>query len=141
MQDLVGIIRVEAELKEALEKIAVLRTRAAAVSVEGNRQYNPGWHLALDLRNMLLVAEAVALAALERQESRGGHTREDFPMTDPFWGGLNVVIEMKPRPAGPTGAVWPSSANLCPNHPPSWPSCWRTSIELRPDASHLAGGR
>ncbi len=60
MQDLVGIIRVEAELKEALEKIAVLRARAAAVSVEGNRQYNPGWHLALDLRNMILVAEAVA---------------------------------------------------------------------------------
>ena len=85
MQDLVGIIRVESELKEALEKIAVLRAWAAAVSVEGNRQYNPGWHLALDLRNMLLVAEAVALAALERQESRGGHTREDFPMTDPFW--------------------------------------------------------
>ncbi len=104
MQDLVGIIRVEAELKEALEKVAVLRKRAAAVSVEGNRQYNPGWHLALDLRNMVLVAEAVALAALERQESRGGHTREDFPMTDPYWGGLNVVVELEPPPAGPDGS-------------------------------------
>ncbi len=52
------------------------------MSVEGNRQYNPGWHLALDLRNMLLVSEAVATAALERQESRGGHTRDDYPMTD-----------------------------------------------------------
>ena len=104
MQDLVGIIRVEAELKDALEKIAVLRARAAAVSVEGNRQYNPGWHLALDLRNMILVAEAVALAALERQESRGGHTREDFPMTDPYWGGLNVVVELKPPAAGPDGS-------------------------------------
>jgi succinate dehydrogenase / fumarate reductase, flavoprotein subunit len=104
MQDLVGIIRVESELKEALEKIAVLRGRAASVSVEGNRQYNPGWHLALDLRNMLIVAEAVTLAALERQESRGGHTREDFPMTDPFWGGLNVVIELKAPPPGPDGS-------------------------------------
>ncbi len=104
MQDLVGIIRVEAELKEALEKVAALRKRAAAVSVEGNRQYNPGWHLALDLRNMVLVAEAVALAALERQESRGGHTREDFPMTDPYWGGLNVVVELEPPPAGPDGS-------------------------------------
>ncbi|HTT90541.1 MAG TPA: fumarate reductase/succinate dehydrogenase flavoprotein subunit [Acidimicrobiales bacterium] len=104
MQDLVGIIRVESELKDALEKIAVLRARAAAVSVEGNRQYNPGWHLALDLRNMVLVAESVALAALERQESRGGHTREDFPMTDPYWGGLNVVVELTPPPAGPDGS-------------------------------------
>jgi succinate dehydrogenase / fumarate reductase, flavoprotein subunit len=104
MQDLVGIIRVESELKEALEKVAVLRNRAAAVSVEGNRQYNPGWHLALDLRNMVLVAEAVALAALERQESRGGHTREDFPMTDPYWGGLNVVVELEAPPAGPDGS-------------------------------------
>jgi succinate dehydrogenase / fumarate reductase, flavoprotein subunit len=118
MQDLVGIIRVEAELKEALEKIAVLWTRAAAVSVEGNRQYNPGWHLALDLRNMLLVAEAVALAALERQESRGGHTREDFPMTDPFWGGLNVVIEMKPRPAGPDGSGVAVKRQPLPKPPP-----------------------
>jgi succinate dehydrogenase / fumarate reductase flavoprotein subunit len=104
MQDLVGIIRVETELKEALEKIAALRAKAAAVSVEGNRQYNPGWHLALDLRNMVLVAESVALAALERQESRGGHTREDFPMTDPYWGGLNVVVEVGPPPAGSDGS-------------------------------------
>jgi succinate dehydrogenase / fumarate reductase flavoprotein subunit len=94
MQDLVGIIRVEGELKEALDRIAALRARTASVSVEGNRQYNPGWHLALDLRNMLLVSEAVARAALERQESRGGHTRDDYPMTDPYWSGQNVVLEM-----------------------------------------------
>ena len=94
MQDLVGIIRVESELKEALDRIAALRARTASVSVEGNRQYNPGWHLALDLRNMLLVSEAVTRAALERQESRGGHTRDDYPMTDPFWSGQNVVLEM-----------------------------------------------
>jgi succinate dehydrogenase / fumarate reductase, flavoprotein subunit len=112
MQDLVGIIRVEAELKEALEKIDALRARAAAVSVEGNRQYNPGWHLALDLRNMVLVAESVALAALERQESRGGHTREDFPMTDPYWGGLNVVVELEPAPAGPNGRGVPNERGV-----------------------------
>ena len=118
MQDLVGIIRVEAELKDALEKIAVLRARAAAVSVEGNRQYNPGWHLALDLRNMMLVAEAVALAALERQESRGGHTREDFPMTDPYWGGLNVVVELKPPAAGPDGSGAAVKRQPLPKPPP-----------------------
>ena len=118
MQDLVGIIRIEAELKEALEKIAVLRTRATSVSVEGNRQYNPGWHLALDLRNMILVAEAVALAALERQESRGGHTREDFPMTDPYWGGLNVVVELEPAPAGPDGSGVSIKRQPLPKPPP-----------------------
>ncbi len=105
MQDLVGIIRVEHELKEALEKIAVLRARAANVSVEGNRQYNPGWHLALDLRNMLLVSEAVATAAMERQESRGGHTRNDYPMTDPYWGTQNVVVELGAPAAGGTGGT------------------------------------
>jgi succinate dehydrogenase / fumarate reductase flavoprotein subunit len=102
MQDLVGIIRTEHELAEALERIAALRVDARAVSVEGNRQYNPGWHLALDLRNMLLVSEAVARAALERQESRGGHTRDDYPMTDPYWGGQNVVIAMTSPEGGGT---------------------------------------
>jgi succinate dehydrogenase / fumarate reductase flavoprotein subunit len=103
MQDLVGIIRVEHELREALVKIAELQARAARVSVEGNRQYNPGWHLALDLRNMLLVSEAVATAALERQESRGGHTRDDYPMADPFWGSQNVVVELGAPSGGGTG--------------------------------------
>jgi succinate dehydrogenase / fumarate reductase, flavoprotein subunit len=118
MQDLVGIIRVEAELKDALEKIAVLRARAAAVSVEGNREYNPGWHLALDLRNMILVAEAVALAALERQESRGGHTREDFPMTDPYWGALNVVVALGPPPAAPDESGLSVKRQPLPKPPP-----------------------
>jgi len=95
MQDLVGIIRVEAELKEALERISNLQARCQNVAVEGNRQYNPGWHLALDLRNMLVVSQAVAIAALERQESRGGHTRDDYPMTDPYWGGLNIVLQLE----------------------------------------------
>src|SRR5579875_326452 len=102
MQDLVGIIRVEPELKEALERIAALQERARQVSVEGGRRYNPGWHLALDLRNMMLVSQAVATAALERQESRGGHTRDDYPTTDPYWGARNVVVELKePASGGP----------------------------------------
>jgi succinate dehydrogenase / fumarate reductase flavoprotein subunit len=95
MQDLVGIIRNESELQAALEKVAGLRAKIGSLSVEGHRQYNPGWHLALDLRNMLLVSEAVARAALERKESRGGHTRDDYPMTDyDFWGKLNVIVEL-----------------------------------------------
>ncbi|MGH9055062.1 MAG: fumarate reductase/succinate dehydrogenase flavoprotein subunit [Acidimicrobiales bacterium] len=93
MQDLVGIIRNEPELKSALIKIAELEERIGSLSVEGHRQYNPGWHLAIDLRNMLLVSESVAKAALERTESRGGHTRDDYPMTDyDFWGKLNLIV-------------------------------------------------
>ena len=85
MNDLVGIIRKEAEIAEALTKIEQLKERAKHLSVEGHRQFNPGWHLALDLRNMLLVSECVARAALIRQESRGGHTRDDYPTMDPVW--------------------------------------------------------
>ncbi len=92
MNDLVGIIRREGEMREALERLQALRQRASRVTVEGHRRYNPGWHLALDLRNMLDVAECVARAALERQESRGGHTREDFPAMDPQWRKLNLVL-------------------------------------------------
>ena len=62
--------------------------------VEGHRQYNPGWHLAIDLRNMLIVSESIAKAALERQESRGGHTRDDFPGPDPEWGSKNLVVRL-----------------------------------------------
>jgi succinate dehydrogenase / fumarate reductase flavoprotein subunit len=94
MNDLVGIIRTEGELRAALDAIEELKKRAATMSVEGHRQYNPGWHLALDLRNMLLVSEAIAKAALERQESRGGHTRDDFPGPDPEWGGKNLVVSL-----------------------------------------------
>ncbi len=92
MQSLVGIIRTEAELKEALQRLETLKARARRTSVEGNRQYNPGWHLALDLHALLTVAEAITLAALERRESRGGHTREDYPKPDPHFGQVNVVI-------------------------------------------------
>jgi succinate dehydrogenase / fumarate reductase flavoprotein subunit len=92
MNDLAGLIRRESELKQALAELAGLRTRAESLAAPGGRAYNPGWHLALDLRNMLLIAECVAMAALERQESRGGHTREDFPAMSPEWRKLNLVL-------------------------------------------------
>jgi succinate dehydrogenase / fumarate reductase flavoprotein subunit len=95
MQELVGIIRTEGELKSALERIAVLQQRASRVSVGGHRQYNPGWHLALDLRSLLTVSECVTLAALERRESRGGHTRDDYPKPDPELGKVKVVVRLR----------------------------------------------
>jgi succinate dehydrogenase / fumarate reductase flavoprotein subunit len=85
MNDLVGIIRTADEIQLALKKLDELRQRAQHVVVEGHRQFNPGWHLALDLRNMLAVSECVARAALERTESRGGHTRDDYPAMDADW--------------------------------------------------------
>jgi succinate dehydrogenase / fumarate reductase flavoprotein subunit len=85
MNTLVGIIRNAGEVSEALGKLNELRERFKDVRVEGHRQFNPGWHLAVDLRNMLLVSECVAKAALERTESRGGHTRDDHPSMDPNW--------------------------------------------------------
>jgi succinate dehydrogenase / fumarate reductase flavoprotein subunit len=100
MQTLVGIIRTETELKQALDEIDGFRERAARVSVEGHRQFNPGWHLALDLRSMLAVSECIARAALERRESRGGHTRDDYPGTDPEFAKLNVRVRQAPDEAG-----------------------------------------
>ena len=91
MNDLVGIIRNAGEIQQALDKIASYKTRIQSLSVEGKRRYNPGWHLALDLPNMLTVSECIAKAALERQESRGGHTRDDFPTPSPEWGAINVI--------------------------------------------------
>ncbi len=91
MNALVGIIRTEAGIQEAIGKIGVLRERARTLTVEGHRQFNPGWHLAIDLQNMILVSECIAQAALMRQESRGGHTREDFPAMDPSWRAVNLV--------------------------------------------------
>ena len=85
MNDLVGIIRKAEEITEALAKLDELRERFKNLQVEGHRQFNPGWHLAVDLRNMLLVCECVAKAALTRTESRGGHTRDDHPGMDPAW--------------------------------------------------------
>jgi succinate dehydrogenase / fumarate reductase flavoprotein subunit len=92
MQTLVGIIRTEGELRKALEEMAVFKQRLGRVRVEGGRAFNPGWHLALDLHSMLSVSEAVTLGALERKESRGGHTRDDYPFADDRFGTVNVVI-------------------------------------------------
>jgi succinate dehydrogenase / fumarate reductase flavoprotein subunit len=94
MNDLVGIIRTAGELEQSLEAIEALKRRASRMVVEGHRQYNPGWHLAIDLRNMLLVSEAIAKAALAREESRGGHTRDDFPGPNAEWGTKNLVVTL-----------------------------------------------
>ena len=92
MQDLVGIVRRESEIVRALEAIQHLKERARRVGVTGNREYNPGWHTALDLGNLLTISEAVARAALERKESRGGHFRDDYPQKDSAYGSFNIVI-------------------------------------------------
>ena len=94
MNDLVGLIRRESEVKTALGELEKFKERAARVAVPGERAYNPGWHYSLDLRNMLLVAECVAMAALERQESRGGHTREDYPEMSPEWRKVNLILTL-----------------------------------------------
>ena len=92
MQDLVGIVRTEAEMQRALEGLEPLRERARRVGVGGHREYNPGWHAALDLPNLLLVSEAITRAAIERRESRGGHFRDDYPDKDPAFGNVNIVL-------------------------------------------------
>jgi len=79
----------------ALEKLADMKKRAANVSAGGNREYNPGWHTAIDLRNLLTVSEAVALCAVNRKESRGGHFRDDFPGKDPEFGTFNHVLKLE----------------------------------------------
>jgi succinate dehydrogenase / fumarate reductase flavoprotein subunit len=94
MGDLVGIIRREGELTDALKRLQELKLRVANVGAIGGRRYNPGWHLALDLRNMLIVSECTAKAALEREESRGGHTREDFPKMNPQWRQINLICSL-----------------------------------------------
>jgi len=93
MQDLVGIVRTESEMKEALVVIEKLKDRARKTSVAGNRNYHPGWHTAIDLRNLLIVSEAIAKSAIERKESRGGHFREDYPAKSKDWGDRNVIVQ------------------------------------------------
>lgn len=96
MQELVGIVRVEAEMQRALEVVARLRERAARVSVTGNREYNNGWHTALDLSNLLTVSELITLAAIERKESRGAHFRDDFPDKSADCGKFNITLHRGP---------------------------------------------
>lgn len=101
MNDLVGIIRTGEELSRSLEEIEAFKERARTMVVEGHRQYNPGWHLSIDLRNMLIVSEAIAKAALAREESRGGHTRDDYPKTDhEVWGKKNLVVTLNASGTG-----------------------------------------
>jgi succinate dehydrogenase / fumarate reductase flavoprotein subunit len=96
MQKNVGIVRTEKEMAQAVEAIDGLRKRAEKVAVVGNREYNPGWHTAVDLGNLLTCAEAIARSALERKESRGGHFREDFPNKEASYGSFNLVCKKGP---------------------------------------------
>src|SRR5438105_1684534 len=92
MQDNVGIVRTEKEMISALEKLESFRARTRRVGVNGNREFKPGWHTALDLENLLTVSEAITRAAIERKESRGAQFREDFPNKDPKFGNVNTII-------------------------------------------------
>jgi succinate dehydrogenase / fumarate reductase flavoprotein subunit len=96
MQSLVGIVRQESEMLRALEGLQGLWKRAASTSVPGNREYNPGWHTALDLRNLLTISEAITRSALERKESRGAHFREDYPAKDEAASKFNIIVRKAP---------------------------------------------
>jgi succinate dehydrogenase / fumarate reductase flavoprotein subunit len=97
MQDLVGIVRQEAEMREAQERLKTLRARAEKAGIAGNREYNNGWHTAIDLHNLLTVSEAIAMAAVERKESRGAHFREDYPNKSEEFATFNFVIQKGPQ--------------------------------------------
>jgi succinate dehydrogenase / fumarate reductase flavoprotein subunit len=92
MQSLVGIYRTQEDLEGAIRRVADLRSRWARCRISGERAYNPGWNLVFELRNLLTVCEAVARSALQRRESRGAHSRIDFPQADPEWGTVNSVV-------------------------------------------------
>jgi succinate dehydrogenase / fumarate reductase flavoprotein subunit len=109
MQNLVGIVRVETEMERALVELDALKQRAAKVGVPGNREYNPGWHTALDLKHLLIVSEAAARSALARKESRGGHFRDDYPEKDPSFATFNHVIRQ-----GADGAMQLERATIPP---------------------------
>jgi succinate dehydrogenase / fumarate reductase flavoprotein subunit len=96
MQALVGIVRLEDEMQQAWTGLQELKARAEKVSVTGNIDYNPGWHTALDLHNLLNVSEAITLAAIERKESRGGHFRDDYPDKSKEFGTLNISVKKQP---------------------------------------------
>ncbi|MDB4892228.1 MAG: fumarate reductase/succinate dehydrogenase flavoprotein domain protein [Gemmatimonadetes bacterium] len=94
MQNYVGIVRVQDEMERALSELEVLKQRAEKVGVPGNREYNPGWHTALDLRHLLIVSEAITISAIERRESRGGHFRDDYPDKDAAFGTFNHTVRL-----------------------------------------------
>jgi succinate dehydrogenase flavoprotein subunit len=95
MQGLVGIVRTESEMQQAVKELATLKERAMRAGVTGHREYNPGWHTAIDLRNLLGVSEAIARSAIERKESRGGHFREDYPDKNPEYATFNIVTRQR----------------------------------------------
>jgi succinate dehydrogenase / fumarate reductase flavoprotein subunit len=109
MQSLVGIVRREDDMRQALTRIDELKSRAARVRADGNREYNPGWHTALDLGNLLTISEAITRSALERRESRGGHFRDDYPDKDASYGTFNIVIRR-----GSSGAMELSRETIPP---------------------------
>ena len=96
MQDNVGIVRTEAEMQKALSELQKLRQRAKAVGVIGHREFNPGWHTAIDLKNLLIVSEAITRAAIERKESRGAQFRDDYPAKDDKFSKVNTIIGKAP---------------------------------------------
>jgi succinate dehydrogenase / fumarate reductase flavoprotein subunit len=112
MQSLVGIVRTESEMRQALDGLDSLWQRARRTAITGNREYNPGWHTALDLPNLLTVSEAITRSALERRESRGGHFRDDYPERDPSFGSFNIVLRR-----GPEGEMQISREPLPPLRP------------------------
>jgi succinate dehydrogenase / fumarate reductase flavoprotein subunit len=109
MQDLVGIVRREDEMQRALKTVGTLQARADRVGVTGNREYNPGWHTALDLRHLLTVSEAITRCAIERKESRGGHFRDDYPDKGAEFGAFNFVVRK-----GPDGGMQLERAPIAP---------------------------
>jgi succinate dehydrogenase / fumarate reductase flavoprotein subunit len=119
MQDLVGIVRNEPEMRRALEGLQTLRDRASRVGVGGHREYNPGWHAALDLPNLLTVSEAITRCAIERRESRGGHFRDDHPDKDNAYASFNFIVRK-----GRDGAMEVSRAPI-----PEMPAELRQIIE------------
>jgi succinate dehydrogenase / fumarate reductase flavoprotein subunit len=96
MQSLVGIVRQESEMQEALQRLQTYKQRATRLGVSGHREYNSGWHTAIDVQNLLAVAEAITLSAIERKESRGGHFREDYPDKVAAFGTVNVMVKRSP---------------------------------------------
>jgi succinate dehydrogenase / fumarate reductase flavoprotein subunit len=95
MQSLVGIVRLEDEMKEALARLQTYKERSARAGVSGHREYNGGWHTAIDLQNLLNVAETITLSAIERRESRGGHFRDDYPEKVAEFGTFNIMVKQE----------------------------------------------
>jgi succinate dehydrogenase / fumarate reductase flavoprotein subunit len=126
MQKNVGIIRNAAELDEALEILEVFKERAGRVAVKGGRAYNPGWNLATDLPSMLTVSTCVALGARDRKESRGGQTREDYPLPDPEMGKVNFVQSQ------PSGGGFSGEIKITPEPLPQMPDELRALLEEAP---------